>query len=64
MSWRSHGESNDDLVDQLKIHQVLSKRRVEEVMRKVDRKHYCPSNPYKDSPSYIGYSVNISGEYL
>ena len=64
MSWRSHGESNDDLVDQLKAHRVLTKPRVEEVMRKVDRANYCPANPYKDSPSYIGYSVNISGAIL
>lgn len=37
---RSHGVSNDDLIDQLKINGILTKRRVEEVMRKVDRGNY------------------------
>lgn len=61
MSWRSHGTNNDDLIDQLKANNILKNRRVEEVMRKVDRKNYCQSDPYRDSPSYIGYAVNISG---
>lgn len=50
MSWRSHGTSNDDLIDQLKKNCVLKNARVEEAMRKVDRANYCEMSPYKDSP--------------
>lgn len=64
MSFRSHGTSNEDLVDQLKKNNVLKSPRVEEAMRRVDRKNYCPSDPYRDCPSYIGYGVNISGQSL
>jgi len=61
---RAHGENNDDLIDQLKANNVITKARVEQAMRKVDRKNYCSSDPYKDSPSYIGYSVNISAPHM
>mgnify|MGYP000754307871 FL=1 len=76
MAWRSHGESNSDLLDQLKsteiydlsclvlnltfflplilVHEVLKSKRVEEALRRVDRKHYCRNRAFEDSPQPIG----------
>ena len=76
MAWRSHGESNSELIDQLKsmqrydlfcvisfltsllvlfsVHEVLKSKRVEEALRRVDRKHYCRSRAFEDSPQPIG----------
>ena len=76
MAWRSHGESNSDLIDQLKstkccdlfclvsfltwllvlflVHEVLKSKRVEDALRRVDRKHYCRTRAFEDSPQPIG----------
>ena len=76
MAWRSHGESNTDLIDQLKstkccdlfcqvsilipllvlflVHEVLKSKRVEDALRRVDRKHYCRTRAFEDSPQPIG----------
>lgn len=76
MAWRSHGDSNTDLIDQLKsmkccnlfcqvsfltsllvlflVHEVLKSKRVEEALRRVDRKHYCRTRAFEDSPQPIG----------
>ncbi|XP_020607250.1 protein-L-isoaspartate(D-aspartate) O-methyltransferase-like [Orbicella faveolata] len=54
MAWRSHGDSNTDLIDQLKIHEVLKSKRVEDALRRVDRKHYCRTRAFEDSPQPIG----------
>lgn len=76
MAWRSHGDSNTDLLDQLKskercnlfymvccltkflvlilVHEVLKSKRVEEALRCVDRKHYCRTRAFEDSPQPIG----------
>lgn len=76
MAWRSHGDSNTDLIDQLKsmkccdlfcqvffltsrlvlfsVHEVLKSKRVEDALRRVDRKHYCRTRAFEDSPQPIG----------
>ena len=36
------------------VHGVLKSERVEEALRKVDRKHYCRSRSFEDSPQPIG----------
>lgn len=77
MAWRSHGDSNSDLLDQLKsmqdcelfcmvssltslllvlilVHEVLKSKRVEDALRRVDRKHYCRTRAFEDSPQPIG----------
>lgn len=64
MAWRSSGESNDDLVDQLKKHGVFKSPRVEAAMKIVDRKFYCPYHPYMDSPQSIGYGATISAPHM
>lgn len=64
MAWRSHGGSNDELVDNLKKNGVFSSDRIAQVMKKVDRAHYCHQRPYQDSPQSIGYSVTISAPHM
>ena len=64
MAWRSHGRSNDDLVDNLKANGIITSARVEAAMKAVDREHFCAHNPYMDSPQGIGYSATISAPHM
>ncbi|XP_076464307.1 protein-L-isoaspartate(D-aspartate) O-methyltransferase-like [Babylonia areolata] len=64
MAWRSHGSSNDELVENLKKHGVITKARVAGVMKKVDRAHFSKRSPYRDTPQSIGYSVTISAPHM
>lgn len=64
MAWRSSGESNDDLIDQLMRNGIVKTSRVQAAMNAVDRKYYSPYNPYTDSPQSIGYSVTISAPHM
>lgn len=53
------------LLDNLKSKGFLKSRRVEEVMLKVDRAHYCPSDtPYNDAPHSIDYGATISAPHM
>lgn len=64
MAWRSHGRTNDELVDNLKRNGIFSNDRVATVMKQVDRANYCSINPYQDGPQSIGYSVTISAPHM
>ncbi|XP_057303865.1 protein-L-isoaspartate(D-aspartate) O-methyltransferase-like [Hydractinia symbiolongicarpus] len=64
MAWRSHGRDNNDLINQLRKYDVLTSKRVEDAMRKVNREHYSHRNPFVDSPQPIGYSVTISAPHM
>ncbi|CAG0916419.1 unnamed protein product [Notodromas monacha] len=64
MAWRSSGQSNDELVSNLKKNGVIRSEVVERAMRDVDRKHYSAVNPYNDSPQSIGYNVTISAPHM
>lgn len=64
MAWRSHGSSNDDLVNALKANGIVTTSHVEAVMKAVDRGNYCPHNPYMDSPQGIGYQATISAPHM
>ena len=64
MAWRSDGSSNDELVDNLKRNGNFSSERIAQVMKKLDRAHYCHQEPYQDSPQSIGYSVTISAPHM
>lgn len=64
MAWRSTGKSNADLINNLRINGIITSSRVEEAMKKVDRKHYSPHNPYQDTPQSIGYSATISAPHM
>lgn len=33
---------------------IITSSEVQEAMTKTDRRHYCPHNPYQDSPQSIG----------
>lgn len=45
-------------------HKLISDVRVKEAFIKVDRRHYAPSQPYQDSPQYIGYQATISAPHM
>lgn len=64
MAWRSHADDNAGLVQALKKNGIVKDERVAEAMRKVDRQHYSPKNPYEDSPQTIGYHVTISAPHM
>jgi len=64
MAWRSHGNTNDDLVANLKSNYIVKHARVEEAMRKVDRGDFSKVSPYLDSPQTIGFSATISAPHM
>ena len=64
MAWRSHGDSNEDLVKNLKRHGIISDPRVIDSLLKVDRAHFTRHDPYKDAPQSIGFAVTISAPHM
>ncbi|KAI6652551.1 hypothetical protein LOD99_4336 [Oopsacas minuta] len=64
MAWRAHGDSNEDLVDQLKANGIVKSPRIEVVMKRVDRGNFITYNPYKDSPQSINYQATISAPHM
>ncbi|PSR82412.1 protein-L-isoaspartate O-methyltransferase [Coniella lustricola] len=64
MAWRSHGVSNDDLIQQLWRNQLITDERVRDAFLKVDRAHYAPTHPYSDSPQSIGHAATISAPHM
>lgn len=64
MAWRAHGDSNEDLVNQLKANGIVKSERVEQAMRRVDRGNFVSYNPYKDSPQSIDYQATISAPHM
>ncbi|GAU92698.1 hypothetical protein RvY_04746 [Ramazzottius varieornatus] len=64
MAWRSSGKTNGELVRALKSNGLIRDPRVEQAMLKTDRKNYCKTNPYTDSPQSIGYGVTISAPHM
>ena len=43
---------------------IVKSHEVENVMKQVDRKFYCPHSPYMDCPQGIGYGVTISAPHM
>ncbi|KAJ4388212.1 hypothetical protein N0V93_008819 [Gnomoniopsis smithogilvyi] len=64
MAWRSHGTSNETLVQQLWRNGLIKNERVRDAFLKVDRGHYAPRNPYNDSPQSIGHAATISAPHM
>ncbi|VDN98047.1 unnamed protein product [Rodentolepis nana] len=64
MSWRSTGRTNEELVNNLRSHNVISSDRVHSVMMTVDRGYFIGHNPYEDRPQSIGYSATISAPHM
>ncbi|KAJ1964859.1 hypothetical protein GGI12_001158 [Dipsacomyces acuminosporus] len=64
MAWRCSGQTNSELVDNLVEAGIIKTDSVISAMRSVDRAHFAESNPYEDSPQYIGYGVTISAPHM
>lgn len=64
MAWRSHGSTNDELVEQLWRNGLITDERVKEAFLKVDRAHYAPTSPYRDNPQSIGHGATISAPHM
>ena len=64
MSWRSHGQNNIDLVYNLQKNGIIKTDRVSDVMKQVDRRHFCKHNAYYDAPQGIGYAATISAPHM
>ena len=60
----STGSTNSDLVDRLVSNGIIQDSRVKAAMCNVDRKNYCPYNPYMDSPQSIGSNATISAPHM
>ncbi|KAH5706757.1 protein-L-isoaspartate O-methyltransferase [Parastagonospora nodorum] len=64
MAWRSSGDTNEELIDNLKKNGLIETERVKEAMMKVDRAHFAPSSPYRDYPQPIGHAATISAPHM
>ncbi|OBZ81984.1 Protein-L-isoaspartate(D-aspartate) O-methyltransferase [Choanephora cucurbitarum] len=59
MAWRCSA-----LIENLANASILKNPRVISAMKKVDRKDFCPRDPYEDSPQTIGYAATISAPHM
>ncbi|KJE92955.1 L-isoaspartyl protein carboxyl methyltransferase [Capsaspora owczarzaki ATCC 30864] len=64
MAWRSHGTTNDGLVDALQRNGIIVSTEVEAAMRAVDRGDFTLTQPYQDSPQPIGHGATISAPHM
>ncbi|PLW51232.1 hypothetical protein PCASD_01011 [Puccinia coronata f. sp. avenae] len=68
MAWRSHGTTNNKLVQNLFTNGLLKSNRLVEAMKKVDRAHYLPVGTekyaYEDRPQPIGFGATISAPHM
>ncbi|KAF3764000.1 protein-L-isoaspartate O-methyltransferase [Cryphonectria parasitica EP155] len=64
MAWLSSGSSNENMVQQLCHHGLITDERVKDAFRKVDRGHYAPTAPYADRPQSIGHGATISAPHM
>jgi len=66
MAWRSHGETNEELVNNLRKNGIIDSDRVADVMKTVNRGDFCRSerSAYDDAPQSIGFAVTISAPHM
>eukprot|EP00922_Rhytidocystis_sp_ex-Travisia-forbesii_P016712 GHVS01024991.1.p1 GENE.GHVS01024991.1~~GHVS01024991.1.p1 ORF type:complete len:443 (-),score=62.78 GHVS01024991.1:204-1532(-) len=64
MEWRSSGNSNAQLVTNLRNNSIIESDEVYNAMAKVDRANYVENSPYKDRPQSIGYNQTISAPHM
>jgi len=64
MAWRSHGEDNTSLVENLFNNKIIKSEEVRDVMLQVDRGNYVKHNAYMDAPQRIGYNITISAPHM
>ena len=43
---------------------IIKTDRVSDVMKQVDRRHFCKHNAYYDAPQGIGYAATISAPHM
>lgn len=56
--------TNKQLVEHLVNKGIIKNKEVARVMEQVDRKFFCPSSPYYDSPQGIGFGATISAPHM
>ncbi|OTF80166.1 protein-L-isoaspartate(D-aspartate) O-methyltransferase-like, partial [Euroglyphus maynei] len=64
MAWRSHGKTNQEMVENLKKNSIVQDSRVENALLSVDRGNFVDSSKYVDSPMSIGYGATISAPHM
>jgi len=64
MAWRSHGEDNRSLVENLYSNNIIKSPDVKNVMIQVDRGNYIKHNPYMDAPQGLGFNITISAPHM
>ncbi|OLL22503.1 Protein-L-isoaspartate O-methyltransferase [Neolecta irregularis DAH-3] len=64
MAWRCSGSSNRELIKNLYDSKIINDKRTYESFLAVDRAHFAPSSPYKDSPQSIGHGATISAPHV
>ena len=66
MSWRSHGTSNDTMVEALERNGIVKTKQVADAMRAVDRGLFVREKgmEYADTPTPIGHNATISAPHM
>ncbi|RUS13633.1 protein-L-isoaspartate O-methyltransferase-like protein [Endogone sp. FLAS-F59071] len=64
MAWRCSGNTNDELIDNLKKSNIINNDRVVRAMKAVNRANYVSQEPYRDCPQVIGYGATISAPHM
>ncbi|PWN32307.1 putative l-isoaspartyl protein carboxyl methyltransferase [Meira miltonrushii] len=66
MAWRCSGNSNHELLSNMRSAGLIKTNTVFQAMQKVDRKCYVPvqKDAYLDSPQSIGYGATISAPHM
>ncbi|KAF3925364.1 hypothetical protein ABW20_dc0110120 [Dactylellina cionopaga] len=64
MSWRSSGTSNAELVENMERNGLIDNQETYGAMKKVDRAHFAPANPYQDAPQVIGHGATACEEII
>lgn len=63
-AWQCSGKSQKELVNKLQQANIVVHDLVARVMEEVDRKFFCPNNPYDDAPQSIGWGQTISAPHM
>ncbi|CAB3399040.1 unnamed protein product [Caenorhabditis bovis] len=64
MAWRSSGNTNKELVNNLIKNAIIQTERVKNAMLAVDRGDFTQTCPYEDRPQSIGYNATISAPHM
>ena len=64
MNYQNSGNTNEELVANLKRNGLIRNKRVQSAMRLVDRGEFCTRNPYEDKPQSIGFGATISSPHM